>query len=393
MSLFLGILLAFLVFLIVVLIHEFGHFFMARLTKMRVEEFWFGIPPKAFSIWRDKKGTEYTWNWFPIGGFVRIFWEDPTGEDAFKVWAFMSRPWYQRIIVLLAWVTMNFILAWVIFSWLFFLWTKPIAVNPLADGPTGSFFLPSFDEALNIWYISHDGVEITSLSGSLAEASGIWSSEQVTRVDDRLINTPDDFIDTVRSSTWIISILLKTDDIERQILIEPVNSKIWVQVGYRNLDIDTTYSYRLPLDEALVMWVRETYVTSVMTLSFLWQLVQWIFAPEVPQDRVDAKNMLSWPIWVWATFVWLVEVSAPISVILVIIALISVNLWVFNLLPIPALDGWRVVTTTLYSLVVRFFHSGVDRFMQFERYFHAVGFILLMVLTLYVAGLDISRFF
>ena len=85
MSILLGILLAFIVFLIVVVVHEFGHFSTARLTKMRVEEFGFGLPPRAFKLFRDKKGTEYTWNWLPIGGFVRILGEDPTGEDANKV--------------------------------------------------------------------------------------------------------------------------------------------------------------------------------------------------------------------------------------------------------------------------------------------------------------------
>jgi regulator of sigma E protease len=103
--------------------------------------------------------------------------------------------------------------------------------------------------------------------------------------------------------------------------------------------------------------------------------------------------MLSWPIWVGATFVWLVEISAPVSIVLVIIALISVNLWVFNLLPIPALDGGRIVTTTIYSLTVQFFERWSHQFMRFEKYFHAIGFILLMILTLYVAWLDISRFF
>lgn len=393
MSLFLGIILALLVFLIVVLFHEFGHFITARLTKMRVEEFGFGIPPRAFSLGRDRYGTEYTWNWLPIGGFVRIFWEDPTGEDAFKQWAFMSRPWYQRVIVLIAGVTMNFILAWMIFVWLFIYWTNPIAVNPLADWPTNSFFLPSFDEALDTWYLRYDGVEITSVSGSLAEAGGIWDSERVVRVDGRDILSPDDFIDAVRSATWAISIILSKDNVERWVVVTPVNSKIWVQVDYRNLDINSAYSYNLWFGEAIIMWARETYNTSVMTLSFLWKLVQWIFAPETPQDREDAKNMLAGPIWVGATFVWLVEIAAPISIILVIIALISVNLGVFNLLPIPALDGWRIVTTTLYSLIVRYFQAGIHRFLQFERYFHAIGFILLMILTLYVAWLDISRFF
>lgn len=84
MSLFLGILLALFVFLVVVLVHEFGHFSTARLTKMKVEEFGIGLPPLLIKLFKDKKGTLYTWNWLPIGGFVRILGEDPTGEDAHK---------------------------------------------------------------------------------------------------------------------------------------------------------------------------------------------------------------------------------------------------------------------------------------------------------------------
>ena len=77
MSLFLGILLTLVVLLIVVMIHELGHFVTARLTGMRVEEFGIGIPPRARSLFTDKKGTEYSLNWLPIGGFVRIFGENP----------------------------------------------------------------------------------------------------------------------------------------------------------------------------------------------------------------------------------------------------------------------------------------------------------------------------
>jgi regulator of sigma E protease len=77
MAIFLGILLTLVVLLIVVMIHEIGHFVTARLTGMRVEEFGIGIPPRARSLWTDKKGTEYTLNWLPIGGFVRIFGENP----------------------------------------------------------------------------------------------------------------------------------------------------------------------------------------------------------------------------------------------------------------------------------------------------------------------------
>ncbi len=84
MSIFLGILLTLVVLLIVVMIHEFGHFITARLTGMKVEEFGIGIPPQARKLYTDKKGTEYTLNWLPIGGFVRILGEDPRSLESNK---------------------------------------------------------------------------------------------------------------------------------------------------------------------------------------------------------------------------------------------------------------------------------------------------------------------
>lgn len=72
MTLFLGILLALLVFFIVVFIHEMGHFLVARWSGVKVLEFGIGIPPRLKRIFRDKKGTDWTLNWLPIGGFVRL---------------------------------------------------------------------------------------------------------------------------------------------------------------------------------------------------------------------------------------------------------------------------------------------------------------------------------
>lgn len=83
MSILLGLLLTFAVFLVVVLVHEFGHFMTARLFGMKVLEFGFGIPPKIKKLFTDKQGTDFTLNWLPIGGFVRIFGEDPRSPDAF----------------------------------------------------------------------------------------------------------------------------------------------------------------------------------------------------------------------------------------------------------------------------------------------------------------------
>lgn len=87
----------------------------------------------------------------------------------------MTRPWAARVLVLVAGVTMNFILAFVIFTGLFLSGTAPIAVNPISSEATHSFFIPSFDEAVTMGYLTHDGVEISALTGSIAELAGIHS--------------------------------------------------------------------------------------------------------------------------------------------------------------------------------------------------------------------------
>jgi regulator of sigma E protease len=72
MTIFLGILLAVVVFMFVVFIHELGHFVAAKLSGVKVYEFGIGIPPRAFTLFTDRSGTRYTINWIPLGGFVRL---------------------------------------------------------------------------------------------------------------------------------------------------------------------------------------------------------------------------------------------------------------------------------------------------------------------------------
>ncbi|HEY7835614.1 MAG TPA: site-2 protease family protein, partial [Ktedonobacterales bacterium] len=100
------------VFAVIVLIHEFGHFITAKWAGIRVEEFGIGFPPRAFGIKRGE--TLYSVNWLPIGGFVRMPGENGETTDAEgrpDPGSFSSKPAYKRIIVLLAGVTMNLLLA------------------------------------------------------------------------------------------------------------------------------------------------------------------------------------------------------------------------------------------------------------------------------------------
>ena len=108
------------ILLILVVIHEAGHFFAAKLMGIKVEEFGFGLPPRA---WGKKVGeTIYSLNWLPIGGFVRLYGEDTVHPENVKKERsrafFAKKPW-QRSIVLTAGVTMNFLLGWFLISYLF----------------------------------------------------------------------------------------------------------------------------------------------------------------------------------------------------------------------------------------------------------------------------------
>ena len=97
---------------VLVLAHEWGHFFVARRLGVRVEEFAFGFPPRVASI--TKNGVRYAWNLIPIGGYVKIYGESGEGQGNRE--SFSSRPIWQRFIIIAAGVFMNVVLAWALFS-------------------------------------------------------------------------------------------------------------------------------------------------------------------------------------------------------------------------------------------------------------------------------------
>src|SRR5664280_1983127 len=127
---FVTVIIFLLILSLLVLIHELGHFVVAKLLNIKVEEFGFGFPPRAFGIKRGE--TLYSINWLPIGGFVKLYGEDEAGagKPSFKVKssklkvkdegrAFYARPIWQRALVVVAGVFMNFVLAVAIITVLF----------------------------------------------------------------------------------------------------------------------------------------------------------------------------------------------------------------------------------------------------------------------------------
>ncbi len=128
MQLLLTIIVFLLIFSLLILVHEFGHFFVARRNGIRVEEFGFGLPPRLFG---KKIGeTIYSINWIPFGGFVRMLGEDPRDKKAAKSpRSFMRKTKWQRTKVVCAGVLMNFLLAWVLLTVGFVVGMQPLMVD------------------------------------------------------------------------------------------------------------------------------------------------------------------------------------------------------------------------------------------------------------------------
>lgn len=224
LAVFLGILLTLFVFSLIVFVHELGHFLTARLTGMKVEEFGMGLPPRVRTLCTDTHGTAWTLNALPIGGFVRIKGEDVFAPGGTDNDSFASKPWWARSLVLLAGVTMNFILAYVIFVGVFLTGATPIAPNTIVETSANSFFLPNFDQALASGFITESGgLTISAVSGSVAEKAGIGQFEHVNSINGIIPTDYASFRQEVANGKEIALNLTSSGGNPRQVTLMPTN--------------------------------------------------------------------------------------------------------------------------------------------------------------------------
>src|SRR6188474_370242 len=164
------LLLAFLVPLVV--IHEFGHFLVARRAGVTVHEFGIGFPPRALTFHKDKRGTIYTLNWLPIGGFVRLEGEEGESADSH---AFVNQSLRTRLVILLAGVAMNFLLAFVIFTLIAY------AADPVMNVRIGGIQPGSPAEAVGL----HGGVQTGTEIGADGKPFPVYdqSGDEIVAID------------------------------------------------------------------------------------------------------------------------------------------------------------------------------------------------------------------
>lgn len=301
---------------VIVFIHEFGHFWVARLCGVKVEEFSIGFGKKLFSF-RDKKNTEWKFCLLPFGGYVKMFGDrsaasNPDAEviakmtDEEKKSSFVGKNVYQRAAIVVAGPIANFILAIVIFTFLFH-----------HNGKTQ--VLPIIDEVV---------------AGSAAESAGIIAKDEIIAINQEKISDFNEIRQAViDSKAQALNLQIKRDGkiIELKLLPKIEKRKDFfgeeVEIPTLGIAASQVVSTKLNLGESFVLANAETYQISIKIFQTLGELIT---------GQRSIKE-LGGPVKIAKYSGKSVEMG--MLVVLWFGAMISINLGVMNLLPIPVLDG------------------------------------------------------
>lgn len=360
-----------LVLVALIVVHEFGHFVVAKLSGMRVDEFGIGYPPRA---WGFKKGeTEYTLNWLPFGGFVKIFGEDledkvGTTQQVQNPRAFSARPRILQALTLVAGIAMNLILAYVLI--------------------TATLLLPT-PRALTAKEVPHaTQVEVAVagvLPGSPAERAGLVPGDSLTDAATGSSSwsgsNADAFTDLVVSAgtTEVITLHVKRGNEMKTFTLTPSAGMSPENPEKVALGVQLAVIGVLPISlaqapvEGLLITANITQQTAVALVHFFGSLVT--FTADLAQ--------VAGPIGI-AGAVGSAS-SQGIASLMAITALISINLALINLLPIPALDGGRLLFVMIESVTRRPIKPSIANAMN------TIGFALLILLMLIVSAHDVFK--
>ncbi|MDP3710280.1 MAG: M50 family metallopeptidase [bacterium] len=341
---------------VLILAHEWGHFYSARKLGVKVEEFGFGFPPKIWS--KTKNGIKYSINLLPFGGFVKIFGEHGEGEGNRD--SFISRPAWQRFIILSAGVGMNVVLAWIFFSG-----------GSLAG-------LPQATEDASV-PVSVAGV----LPGSPAEKAGLKFGDQilqiVAEVEQRIITEEQHVRDfSEKYGGKEITLVIKRGKGTLNINIIPraeyPSGEGPMGIALARITTEAVSWYMAPW-EGLKTLGRSI----VLTISGLAFILKELILEQKTSVAVSG------PVGIFM----MVGDSRELGLgyLLQLAGLLSVNLAILNFLPIPALDGGRV----LFLVIEKLRRKKIDP--KWENAAHAIGFTLLLILMVLVTFKDISRIF
>lgn len=351
---------------VLVFVHELGHFLAAKISKMRVDEFALGFPPRLFSI---KKGeTKYSINLLPLGGYVKIFGEspDPAKSEEKDPRSFVSKNRGLQTFVLLAGILFNILFAWGLFSYGF-----------ITGIPTSSSAAPS--ERLENPRL----LILSTYPDSPAQKVGLRSGDEIL-----FVGTDSDKVEMINQDTVSqfinshpgkdISVLIKRGNETTTFTLTPEEHIIEGKYAI-GVSMDYVGILKLPPFQAIAQGGLFTIDTTVGVAKGMTKFIT---------DAVTGKGSLA-------------EVTGPVGIanlvgdvtklgfsyLITFTAFISINLAILNLVPFPALDGGRL----LFVIIEAVTRKKIP--VAFANTLNTIGFFLLILLMVVITYKDIVRLF
>jgi regulator of sigma E protease len=340
-----------------VIIHELGHFLVARWSKITVEEFGMGYPPKAVTIRTDKRGTAYTINWLPFGGFVRMKGED---SDDSTVGSFSSRPVWQRLLVVLAGASVNFIFGVLAFG----------AIYSRHGIPT------------DLGMVKIESVGTQSPAAAAAVQPGIMVKQLKVGSVTVVTKTASDLVKVVQQHRGETITLVTNDGKDYPVYVRTAEQTPAGEgsMGVSLTDMEVRYYpwWQMPLRG---MWegTKQAVSFGKLILTSLGDMVvQLATKGKMPQEvsgpvgivyAAEKEGFLKAGFWAQLNFA----------------AILSINLAIVNVLPFPALDGGRALFLWWELLTRRRVNQKV------EIWLNTVGFALLILMIVLISFRDILK--
>ncbi|PIR37909.1 MAG: RIP metalloprotease RseP [Candidatus Zambryskibacteria bacterium CG10_big_fil_rev_8_21_14_0_10_42_12] len=351
----------FIVIVALVLVHELGHFLAAKRAGIRVDEFGIGFPPRLFGI--QKGETLYSVNALPFGGFVKLHGEDGEEEGSQDPRSFAKASKYHKTIVMAAGVAFNFIFAWMLLSVGYMI---GIPASPLVDPRVEGSALtvtqvlpetPAFDAGFK------PGDEIISVD----------TGEKVV-----LVRTAEETSALIVNGGGELSFLVERGDEQMQLDVTPT---IHPETGtnFVGIGMDTLGTLSLPLHEALYEGGKTTITLSTLIVAGLADLIRDAFVGQADLQSVTGPVGIA----------GLAGDALRVGVVEFIsfTAIISIHLAILNLIPIPALDGGRLVVLGLEAIRRKPIPTKI------VATINMASFALLILLMLFVTYRDVVRLF
>lgn len=357
----------FLLLSFLVMIHELGHFSVARWFKVTVEEFGFGLPPRVKTVF-EQGGTKFTINAIPFGGFVRLKGENAIHpRDRKAPGSFARASILGRVLILVAGVFMNFVVAVTLFC-VGFAW--------LGWVPTYLSFEQLKTAAQNGEIDLQPGVLINGLlPEGTAQSAGVPAQSRLLAVDQVPVYAPSDVVDLQKGKAQVVYDLVTVSGARELITVPVADGRTGIELQFQpQIQTGARSIWR-----GLQLAVRETWVVTIQSIQGVGQLASsLVLRARVPEG---VTGIVGIAVLTHET------VQEGWSHYLRLVAILSLSLAALNILPFPALDGGRLMFV-LYEWIAR---KPAPR--QFELTTNAVGFALLLTLILVVTYHDLARFF